>query len=428
MKRRSFYHIYMYIGKEFIFSFLVAFLFFFFIFFVNQLLLLAEDVLSKNVPLKDVIMLIVYSLPLISSLSFPFGTLVGALMTVGRFSSDNEVLAFRASGIPHRRIFFPFILISLVFSLISFGLNDYFLPQGTINFGKLYRKLLYSNPELEMEPYSVKYYQDSIIVTGNVDEKKIDNILIFDETGEKEDRIISAKEAFLGEVKEQRGVISLRLQDVFSHTVAPKEKNEFEYLQSERMQYNILLKDISFSIRNPGPSEMSSIDVYNEIQDKEQDLEKERREKQESLAEARFFMSQEYRGIIDRMHADEFVYETAIETLDNQLDRYYKIESKEIKNRSLQLYKLEFYKKFAVPFACFIFILFAFPVGLFTKRSGRSVGFGIGLLIAVLYWGMLFAGQTVGLRMNFPPFLSMWAPNIIIFILGMVFLIIRGRR
>lgn len=418
----------MYIGKEFIFSFLVAFLFFFFIFFVNQLLLLAEDVLSKNVPLKDVIMLIVYSLPLISSLSFPFGTLVGALMTVGRFSSDNEVLAFRASGIPHRRIFFPFILISLVFSLISFGLNDYFLPQGTINFGKLYRKLLYSNPELEMEPYSVKYYQDSIIVTGNVDEKKIDNILIFDETGEKEDRIISAKEAFLGEVKEQRGVISLRLQDVFSHTVAPKEKNEFEYLQSERMQYNILLKDISFSIRNPGPSEMSSIDVYNEIQDKEQDLEKERREKQESLAEARFFMSQEYRGIIDRMHADEFVYETAIETLDNQLDRYYKIESKEIKNRSLQLYKLEFYKKFAVPFACFIFILFAFPVGLFTKRSGRSVGFGIGLLIAVLYWGMLFAGQTVGLRMNFPPFLSMWAPNIIIFILGMVFLIIRGRR
>ena len=118
--RKNYLSIYSYIGKEYLLSFIVSFLFFFFIFFVNQMLLLAEDILSKHVPFTDVLLLIIYSLPLIVSLSFPFGSLVGALMTVGRFSSDNEILAFQASGIAKRHIFFPLFIIGIAFSLVSF--------------------------------------------------------------------------------------------------------------------------------------------------------------------------------------------------------------------------------------------------------------------------------------------------------------------
>ena len=82
-----------------------------------------------------------------------------------------------------------------------------------------------------------------------------------------------------------------------------------------------------------------------------------------------------------------------------------------------------------MPFGCFAFVILAFPLGLLAKRSGKSVGFGIGLFVSVLYWGMLFVGHTMlGLRLNFSPFLSMWIPNFIIVFTGTIFIIIRGRR
>ena len=153
---RSYSKAYRYITEEFLFSFLVAFLFFFFIFFVNQILLIAEEILSRNIKIFSVLRLLFYSLPVIISFSFPFGSLVGALMAVGRLSSDNEVLAFQACGIPYGRLLYPLAILGILFSAGSFIINDIFLPLGTIKFSQLYREILYSNPELELSPYSIK--------------------------------------------------------------------------------------------------------------------------------------------------------------------------------------------------------------------------------------------------------------------------------
>ena len=64
---RRYWSLWSYAGKEFLFSFLVAFLFFFFIFFMNNLLIVAEQVLAKKVPVGDVLLLIVYMLPSVVS-------------------------------------------------------------------------------------------------------------------------------------------------------------------------------------------------------------------------------------------------------------------------------------------------------------------------------------------------------------------------
>lgn len=424
MKRR-YWVLYTYVGREFILSFLVAFLFFFFIFFVNQILLLAENILSKRVPFTDVLLLIFYSLPLILSLSIPFGTLVGALMTVGRFSSDNEMLAFQASGVPKGRVFVPIFFIAVLFSFLSFVMNDVFLPIGTINFGRLYRKLLYSNPEIELEPYSIKRYQDSILVTSAIEEGVIEDLMIIDKTPENDRRIITAGRAELVESAQQQGVISLHLDSVFSHTVDLKRKNLSEYISAERMIYNILLRDITFSLRNPGPSEMSSKDVLEEIREMESVLERKRRLHRQNLQEKKWELLLRYReaGTLGLFPDEADI--SRMSALREEIERGL---IRRIDDRSLHLYELEFHKKLAVPLSCFIFVVFAFPIGLFTKRSGRSVGFGLGLLVAALYWGMLFAGQTLGLRVMFSPILSMWLPNIVILIGGAIAFTVRGRR
>jgi lipopolysaccharide export system permease protein len=75
-----------------------------------------------------------------------------------------------------------------------------------------------------------------------------------------------------------------------------------------------------------------------------------------------------------------------------------------------------------------VFVFFAFPVGLFTRRSGRAVGFGIGLFVTIVYWGLLFAGQTFGIRLSFSPFLAMWLPNFVILGAGTLFFALRARQ
>jgi lipopolysaccharide export system permease protein len=409
--------------QEFLLAFAVAFLFFFVIFIINQMLLLAENVLSKNVGVPEVLRLILYSLPLVAALSFPFGALVGALMAMGRLSSDSEVVAMRALGVPLRKIFTPLVAAGILFSGVSFVMNDYFLPLGNINLNRLYRELITSNPELELEAYSVKPYQNSTIVTGSASDGTIEDLVII-EQGEDgaAPRVITSAEARV-ENQREAGVISLRLNDVFSHT-AGGENSEQEYFEAEGMIYNILLRDITISIQTPGPQAMSSRDVRTEIREKEAALAERRRSHERALAVANYELLQTYE---DMLAKSESLGSTDIdERLEAGLAEYQELAEREIRDRSLQRYRLEFHKKFAIPFACLAFVFFAFPVGLVPRRSGRAVGFGLGLLVAVVYWSLLIAGDTLGTRqMQLSPAVAMWAPDVLVVLAGLALFVRR---
>ncbi|MBI9100672.1 MAG: LptF/LptG family permease [Spirochaetaceae bacterium] len=422
---RSYKTIYLFISREFFISFLVSFSFFFFIFFVNQLLLMAGEILEKNVPFLIVVKLIVYSLPAIIAIAFPFATLVGALMAVGKLSSENEILAMECSGISLKRIFLPLISIGVFFSIFSFIVNDYFLPLGSIHFTRLYKELIYSNPELELEPNSIKLYQDSTIITGNINDNIIDNIVIIDRSIENDKRVILADNGGFNSQVENSGVISLTLNNIFSHVIETKSKGDFSYTKAEKMIYNILLKDISVSLKNPGPREMSSRDVYTQIKKKMVDFNLRKAKQADLIFLSQYRLRSSYQEITDHMEDNGFSSKSDL--LNRNMEKYIKESEKKLEDKSLQIWKLEFYQKMSIPFSCLPFILLAFPLGLFTKRSGKSVGFGIGLLITVIYWSMLIGGRTIGIRTSVSPALIMWLPNIFIFITGLILIIRRMR-
>ena len=415
--RSSYFTIYRYILSEFIFSFVVAFLFFFFIFFVNQLLLMAEEILSKNVSLKNVSLIILYSLPAIVAFALPFSSLVGGLMSIGRMSSDNEILAFQASGVSYKKLFVPVVIIGIFLSFFSFLVTDYFLPISTIKFGRLYREILYSSPELELDSYSIKRYQDSIIITGKVDKKTINNLVIIDKTEEKNNRVIFADKAELASRMDQLGITSLELSNVLSLTPIIKQRGDYNYFYSTKMIYNILLKNISFSIRNLTPREMSSIDVYKSIV-----------EKKKKLNDNNFQNNRHIENITGEILLNYYSKKSNISELNSLYNEIKQRKQKIFADRNLQIYKIELHKKFAVPIACLIFLFFSFPISLNSRKSGQSLGFGIGLFVSIFYWSLLFAGQTLGIRLDFSPFLSMWFPNFVILILGFIFIFLRFKR
>jgi lipopolysaccharide export system permease protein len=421
--------VYEYVAKEIVFAFFVSFLFFFFMFFINQILLIAEKILSKRVPILDVTLLLIYYLPAIVSLAFPFSALVGTLMALGRLSSDNEILAFRASGISIIRIFFPVIVLSLAFTLVSFVFNDYFLPVGYINSSIIYKRLIYTNPGLELEPFTAKRYEDKVIVTGNIEGNRIDDVIIFDKTSENQKRVITAKTAYLLENTEQTGVISLKLVDVFSHLMDPAKPGEYEYASASQLVYNILIRNIMGDTPvDPGPREMSSVDVWKAITSKQAALDERLRTQSVRLDRMRYELSMNITlaGMAYRADGDQVTrHINNIRQISEQLAQESKVV---VEDKNLKVYQMEFFRKFSHPFSCVVFMIFAFPVALMARKSGRLMGFAIGVVVSVLYWGMLFISYRMGPTTDLSTFLIIWFPNFVILIIGMIMYMARIKR
>lgn len=424
---RSFGRTWVYVAREFLFSFLVAFLFFFFIFFVNQILVMAEQIFSKRVPFWDVVRLVVYSLPIVVALSFPFGSLVGALMAVGRLASDQEILAFSVLGVPPRQLLIPLLFLGLAFSGASFVMNDYFFPLGSIRFAEIYRRILYSNPGVELEPRSIKKYEDTIIITGGVEGNQIRNILIMDKVDGNR-RVITAENASIAESTENQGVISLKLGKVFSEIAYPKEGDRFDYFQADSMVYSILLKNITSSIGSLSPTQQSSVDVWRQIVKMESDQSQRQQQKDQRVASLTYGLASAIRSAREEIAADP----AKIAADEKNLDAIYRTveaeENRDVSDATLQSYLVEFHRKFSLPAGCLFFAFFAFPIGLLARRSGRTVGFAVGLLVSILYYGLLLLGQTFGARMDVPAAASMWLPDAIVFAAGVVLFTVRRAR
>jgi len=412
--------IFRYVLTETLFSFSICFLFFFFTFFVNQILLMAQEVLTKHVPFDQVALLILFSLPTVIAMSAPFASLVGTLMTIGRFTSDNEILVMLSSGLSYKNIFLPAITVGIIISLLSFFTNDVLLPAGTIQFNKLWRQILVSTPALELEANSVKRFRDTVIVTGDVTGNSIDNVLILDRTGDGERRIIMASNAELKDSGKEG--LSLDLQRAFIHSSKEIVREDYDYASTGLLQYRVSNEDIIQDFFSVSPREMSSRDVRTAIRSRSADLEQRVNERKgRAVIQAAALES------ILRAGPGEDSWNRKASAVAN----FYR-EAQSLANirndRSLLIHIIEYYRKFSVPFGAFFFVFLAVSLGLMAKKSGQTVGFIIGIIIAVLYWVMLFLGQTMGLRLGTPPFISMWFPNILSLVVGLILAMVRIRR
>jgi lipopolysaccharide export system permease protein len=412
--------LFIYFIKDTLFSFSVSFLFFFGIFFVNQLLLMAQQILTKHVPLFQVVLLVFYALPQIIALSAPFASLMGTLMTIGRLSSDNEVLIILASGLSYRMIFLPALAVGVAISVFSFLANDILLPAGTIQFSKLYRRIVVSTPALELEENTVKRFKDTTIVTGPVVGSGISNILILDRTSDGERRVIMAKDA---ELKDSgRDGLSLDLSNAFIHSSKENVRNDYDYASSDFLRYWVPQDDLIQAVSSISPNQMSSTDLRRGIAIKTHDLEGK--------------LDVQYGKLLSQaLELEESLRKGPSHSEWNRRERNYDAFIKEYKtadalkaDRSLFLFRLEFNKKYSVPFGALSFVFLAVSLGLMAKKSGQTFGFIFSLVISFIFWALLFGGQTLAIRMGYSPFWTMWLPDILAISVGFVLFIIRIRE
>ncbi|MBQ1971450.1 MAG: LptF/LptG family permease, partial [Treponema sp.] len=258
-----------YIVKELTLYFLVCFLFFFMIFFVNQILLLAEQILKQRVPFADVARLMLYCLPGVISQSAPFATLVGFLMCLGRLMSDNEILIFRASGQSYKLVLIPVLVLGMVISIVSFFVNDYLLPVGNMKFSKLKREIAVANPTIEIESNSIKRLKNSTIIIGDVNDKEVSDIVFFDKGSDGNQRIVVAGKSEIQNAQKEGVIMHMNMNDAVVTLLDRKNKKNFDVLDSKTATLNVFDSAVFTNTTSVSPREMTSYDLGKRIKNLE---------------------------------------------------------------------------------------------------------------------------------------------------------------
>ncbi len=83
---------------------------------------------------------------------------------------------------------------------------------------------------------------------------------------------------------------------------------------------------------------------------------------------------------------------------------------------------VEIHKKFALSFACLVFVLFGPPIALRFPRGGVGVTIGVSIGVFGLYYVCLMGGEALADKGLVPPSIAMWIANAIFTVTGVVLL------
>jgi len=90
-------------------------------------------------------------------------------------------------------------------------------------------------------------------------------------------------------------------------------------------------------------------------------------------------------------------------------------------------YLIEFHRRFALPTACVVLALVGIPLGLSSKRGGKSSGFVLTILLVFAYYSASLVGVSLARQGKLSPFLGVWLADFI-FLIGGLFLLWRAER
>ncbi|MFC2164959.1 LPS export ABC transporter permease LptF [Acidobacteriota bacterium] len=375
-----------YILKEIIPAFLIGSLVYSFVLLMNQILLLSEVFITKGVPLKEVVFLLLYLMPSVLAFTIPMSVAVGILAGLGRLSSDSEIIAFKTLGVGYKRILKPILVFAFLGFLSTSFLTLYLAPHANYGWVQMFRKVVLSKVQLNIKPrtFNESVQNTVIYIQDIIDGSDWKNIFVYSSENREEPKVILAKRGRLNFFEEGKRA-TLELQDGVLHSYPLSDQEKYRVTTFQALQEDLPLQ--KFYV-NPGDRKG--------VREKDiRELNRDVKLIQAKLAE----IPDEQKG-------------TAVYTENN---------------RSLIAHWIEIHKKFALPFACLIFALLGLPLGASTRKGGRTSGFTISIAIILLYYILITAGEQLAMDGEISPLLGMWGPNIFFAAVGM-YLFIKSVR
>jgi LPS export ABC transporter permease LptG len=85
-------------------------------------------------------------------------------------------------------------------------------------------------------------------------------------------------------------------------------------------------------------------------------------------------------------------------------------------------YLIELHNRFALPLACVVLMLLGVPLGVNSRRGGKSAGFVFTILLVFVYYFLSSTGIQLGHQSHLPAFVAVWAANFIFAVAGIFLL------
>lgn len=354
--------------KELAGPFLFSITVFTFILLMGNLVKLAELVVNKGVNIFDVLKLFVYLIPYLLSYTVPMSVLTATLLAFGKLSSDNEITAMRASGISLYHIVLPVIVVSLLVSLLSIPLNDKLLPISHFASRKIVKQIGIKSPTAYLEAGTfIKSFKKYIIFIYEISNNELHHIRIYEPQENGPTRTIIANRGKFIPLP-GKDAIQLRLIDGTSDEPNPKDPNTFYKLNFKTYDLTLDLSTQSASRIDKKPKDMSIKEL--------------------------------------------------------------RLEIKKLKASRIDPLPLisEIHKKIALSFSPLAFILIGLPLAISTRRTEKSIGFGLSLIVIVIYYLLQVLGAALSLKELIHPVLGSWLANILLTGSGAVLLYRAGKK
>jgi LPS export ABC transporter permease LptF/LPS export ABC transporter permease LptG len=358
-----------YILREVTAHALIGAIIFTFVLFTRDLGHILELVVRASAPLPSIAELLSFTVPLALTYTLPMSVLVGILIGLSRLAADSEITAMRASGMGIWSFLRSLSVFVLVGWLLALANGVYIAPRSQAALAKLEDKLKGSQVSFEIQP-RVFYEGFPKYVLYVQDVKSAQgaavwkDVFMADLTDAPNPKITLAKEGIV--VSESPDRLHLHLVDGSEHETDPKDP---EHYQISTFQQT----DIPIELPSTGNKPEESLPA----------------------------------GLISTW---------------DLLDR-----ARRSDRVAARWYLIEFHRRFALPSACLVLALVGIPLGLSSKKSGKSGGFVLTILLVFSYYVVSLVGVSFARQGRVSPWLGAWFADLIFLALGL-FLIFRAEK
>src|SRR6202051_2820022 len=328
-----------------------------FVLFTRDLGRILELVVRASAPLPSVGEIFLYTVPLALTYTIPMSVLVGILLGLSRLAADSEITAMRASGMgvwDFGRVLAIFVAAAWGVSLLN-GL--YLAPMSLASLGHLEDQLKGSQASYEVQP-RVFYegFPKIVLYVQDVHSAQggavWDGVFLADISDAANPRITLAREGIM--VPEGQDRLHLHLTSGSTHETDPKEADKYQISTFEQTDIPIEL-----------PSSENK--------------------------------------------TEEQIPVKAIGTWSLR-DRAANVDPV-----SARWYLIEFHNRFALPTACLVLAMVGIPLGLSSKKSGKSGGFVLTIVLVFVYYFVSLIGVSLAKQGKLSPSLGAWLANIVFF-------------
>ena len=329
---------------------------------------LIRKIVEYGLPVFLAIKVLFYSLPSFLVLSFPMSVLLTTLLTYGKLSSNSELLALRSLGINNYRIVAPAIALSIFMTGMTFYFNDNLVPSAN----RLADITLRSG------------------IGSSFSDNKRKNNIIFTRKGSRIDSDTNKPtktNTYLTHI-----FYASKFENNIMHAVTVFDLSRQNIRQILTAKNAIFDKDSSSWIFAEG----SLISINTEGQTSNIQFQK--------------YIYPFVEGPLDIAKVPKDAAEMSLKQ-SLEAEKIYK----EIGNaRELRKIQVRIQEKFTLPCACLVFGLIGCSLG--TKlniRSSKSQGFGLSVILILIYYVMSFLFSSFGVKGVITPIIATWSPVVI---------------